>query len=233
MITNHDKKPQSAAAVMTRKKTVKAKPATRPRGRPRPEDIEAIESKLLEAALREFLEHGYGDAAMARIAQAAGGSKTTLYSRYPSKEDLFRAIVFDQIERASPQATLRSDDGPLGLEQGLKSYASHMLEHSLQADSLGVNKLIYSESYRFPELGAAAVEKTNLGIKRITGFIKECAVRDGVPCRNPEAVAKTFIFMIRGWYVHMLLINQDVSAAEREEWVEQSVNTLLLSRKDW
>src|SRR3990167_6064254 len=218
---------------MPRKKQVKAKTVARPRGRPRPEDVEAIESKILAAALREFLEQGYGDAAMARIAQAAGGSKTTLYSRYPSKEDLFRAIIFDQIERAAPDATLKSELGPLDLEQGLKSFANHMLEHSLQDDLVGVNKLIYRESYRFPELGAAAVDKTNLGIKRITGFIKESAIRDRIPCKNPEAVAKAFIFMIRGWYVHMLLTNRDVPAAELREWVDEAVNTLLHSRKDW
>ena len=208
-------------------------PAPRPRGRPRPEDVEAIESKLLEAGLKEFLQHGYGDAAMARIAQMAGGSKTTLYSRYPSKEDLFRAIISSQIERAAPEASLRSALGPLGLEEGLKSFANHMLEHSLQDEMIGVNKLIYRESYRFPELSAAAVDKTNLGIKRITRFISESAKRDRIPCKKPEAVAKAFIFMIRGWYVHTLLANQDVSAAERKEWVDQAVNTLLLSRKNW
>jgi len=218
---------------MIKKKQTKAKSVPRPRGRPRPEDVEAIESKVLDVALREFLEYGYGDAAMARIAKAVGGSKTTLYSRYASKEDLFRAIIFDQVDRTSPQASLRSDAGPLDLEQGLKSYANRMLEHSLQADLMGVNKLIYSEAYRFPELGAAAVEKTNMGIKRISDFISDCAKRDHVPCKNPAGVAEAFIYMIRGWYMQILLTNQAVSAAERKAWVDHAVNTLILARKDW
>ncbi|MGB3621809.1 MAG: TetR/AcrR family transcriptional regulator C-terminal domain-containing protein [Ketobacter sp.] len=217
---------------MTRK-PIKTKSATRPRGRPRPEDVGAIESKYLEVALKEFLQYGYGDAAMARIAQAAGGSKTTLYSRYPSKEDLFRAIIFDQIARASPEAALRSGAAPLGLEQGLKSFANHMLEHSLQADQIAVNKLMYSESYRFPELGVASAEKTNRGILRISAFIRESASRDRVPCANPDAVAKAFIFMIRGWYIHHLLTDTTVTDKERKQWVDQAVNTLVLSREDW
>lgn len=233
MMINFDDVTRVCQAVMSTKKLLKVKPKPRTPGRPKPEDINAIESKLLEVGLKEFLEQGYGNAAMARIAKAAGGSKTTLYSRYPSKEELFRAIIFDQIERAAPQASLRSDAGPLDLEQGLKSYANHMLEHSLQDDMIGVNKLVYSECYRFPELGAAAVEKTNLGIKRIAGFISESAVRDGVPCKNPTAIAQVFIFMIRGWYMQVLQANKVVSAAEREEWVNQAVNALLLARKDW
>lgn len=223
----------SAAVEMPSKKQTTHKTTPRPRGRPRPEDVAAIEKELLDVALREFLRYGYGDAAMARVAQAAGASKTTLYSRYPSKEDLFRALIFDQINRASPQATLRSDTGLLDLECGLKSYANHMLEHSLQEDVVGLNKLIHSESYRFPELGAAAVEKTKLGIKRISDFISENADRDGIPCRNPDAVASVFIFMIRGWYLQILLSNQEISAHECAEWVNQAVDTLLAGREDW
>lgn len=214
--------------------TTAIKPASpRPRGRPRSEDAAALESKLLAAALQEFLTYGYGDAAMDRIAKAVGGSKTTLYSRYASKEALFRAIIFDQIERASPEASLRSAAGPLDLEQGLKSYANRMLEHSLQKDMIGVNKLIQSEAYRFPELAAAAMEKTQRGIRRIATFISESATRDGIPCSKPAAVAEVFIFMIRGWYTYLLQTNPRLSAAKRRAWVDQAVDTLLQSRAEW
>jgi TetR/AcrR family transcriptional regulator, mexJK operon transcriptional repressor len=205
----------------------------RPRGRPRSEDAVVIESKLLEVALREFLRHGYGGASMTRIVQAAGVSKTTLYSRYPSKDALFRAIVHEQIDRLSPSASLRSDAGPLALEQGLISYANHMIKLSLQGDLLGVDRLIYSESYQFPELGAAAAERTELGIKRISGFIRACAISDGVPCKDPKAVAEAFIFMIRGWYVNVILSNRKVSSAQREHWVRRAVHSLLSARSDW
>lgn len=204
----------------------------RPRGRPRPEDIEALETKILDAALEEFLEQGYGDAAMARIAKKVGGSKTTLYSRYPSKEDLFRAIIFDQINRASPEAALKSETGPLELQQGLKSFANLMLIHSLQPKQRSINKLMYAESYRFPELGEASAERSNLGIARITDFIEKSANKSA-PYSNPQAVAKAFIFMIRGWYIHQLLTNKPISDTEREEWVDQAINTLISSQDNW
>jgi AcrR family transcriptional regulator len=205
----------------------------RSRGRPTSEDAVVIERKLLELGLREFLQHGYGGASMTRIVQAAGVSKTTLYSRYPSKGELFRAIVYAQIERLSPSASLRSDAGPLALEQGLMSYANHMLQLSLQGDLLGVDRLIYSESCQFPELGAAAAERTELGIKRISGFIRECAIRDGIPCRDPKAVAEAFIFMIRGWYANVILGNRKVGPAQREHWVKRAVHALCSDRSDW
>lgn len=203
------------------------------RGRPRPEDVAILENKLLGVALQEFLEYGYGGASMSRIVKVAGVSKTTLYSRFASKEELFRAIIYQQIDQLSPSTALRSDSGPLSLERGLKSYANQMLELSLEGDLLGVNRLIYSESHRFPELGAAMAERATLGIKRISRFIQDCASADGIACKDPEAAAEVFILAIRGWYINVLLTNQKVVPAQREQWVARAVHVLLSDRQNW
>ena len=203
------------------------------RGRPRREDVVKIENKLLDVALREFLEHGYGGASLTRMVKQAGVSKTTLYSRFASKQDLFHTIMQKQIERLSPATLLASRRGKLDLEQGLKSYANHMLELSLEGELLGVNRLMYSESHRFPELGAAAAERTRLGIQRISDFIRDCAAQDNTPCKDPQSVAEVFILMIRGWYINVLLTNRTVSAQERRQWVDRAVNVLQSATEDW
>jgi AcrR family transcriptional regulator len=218
------------------KKTAAEKRTAKPqrsRGRPTPDDVAAIESNLLAVALKEFLAHGYGGTSMSKIVKVAGVSKTTLYSRFASKEELFRAIIHAQIDLLSPSTSLQADAARPDLERGLKSYANHMLELGLQGDFLGVNRLIYSESHRFAELGAAAVERTELGIKRIAAFIRDCAALDKIPCSDPDGVAEVFILMIRGWHVNAMLTNREVSAIQREDWVERAVHTLLSDRKDW
>jgi AcrR family transcriptional regulator len=209
-----------------------AKPRRLP-GRPKPDDVAAIESSLLSIALQEFLAHGYGATSLTRIVNAAGASKTTLYSRFSSKEELFRAIMHQQIARLDVAAPLKPRSGRPVLEKGLKAYANHMLEISQKGEVLAVNRLIFSESNRFPELGAAAAERTELGINRISAFICECALADGIPCKDPEGVAEAFILMIRGWYVSVMLTNRKVPAAHREQWIERAVHTLLSARSDW
>jgi len=192
-----------------------------------------IENMLIEAALEEFLEHGYGSASLDRVVKRARVSKTTLYSRYASKEELFRAIVYQQINRINPASLLQVDSHSFSLEEGLKSYANTMLELNLKGEMLGVNRLINSESGRFPELGTAAAERTQLGIDRISRFIADCAKSDGIPCRAPDSVARAFILMIRGWYTHILLTNQKVTKTQRQRWVEEAVHVLVSSRRDW
>ena len=207
--------------------------SNRARGRPRPEDAAAIDHELLAIALGLFLQHGYGGTSMRQIVAAAGVSKTTLYSRFPSKADLFRAIMIQQIDRLSPSASLQSEDGPLALEAGLRSYANQMLAVSLEGDVLGVNRLIYSESHRFPELGSAAAERTALGIARISDFVRTCARNAGRSCNDPRGIAEAFIFMIRGWYVNVILTNRDVPVAERERWVKRAVRALVCGQHEW
>ena len=50
-------------------------------------------AKILSAATRLFLSEGYGETSIDAIVEKSGGSKATLYSYYPTKADLFRAVV--------------------------------------------------------------------------------------------------------------------------------------------
>lgn len=205
----------------------------RGRGRPKRSQAADIEKELLQIALEEFLECGYGGASMSNIVRKAGISKTTMYSRFASKEELFHAIIARQIEILSPGDLLTPPDGRYTLEEGLTNYAQQMLSHNLKGELLGVNRLMYSEAHRFPELGAAATHRNRSGIQRVARFIRQCADADGIPCQNPEAVAEMFLASLRGWYVTALQSNRRVTARQREAWAAQTVRMLLASRSIW
>lgn len=205
----------------------------RSRGRPKRGEAGDIEKELLEIALQEFLQQGYGGASVSNIVRKAGMSKTTVYSRFESKEALFHAIIARQIEKLSPAELLAAESGPHTLEEGLNNYANHMLSMNLKGELLGVNRLMYSESHRFPELGVAAAHRHRLGVKRIARFIRQCAKADGIPCNNPNGVADVFIASLRGWYVTVLQSNRRVTAKQRQAWVEQCIRILLASRSGW
>jgi TetR/AcrR family transcriptional repressor of mexJK operon len=205
----------------------------RPLGRPRLEDVSAIDEKLVTIALREFQQHGYGATSMNAIARAAHVSKTTLYSRFPSKESLFRAIMHEQIKQLGRARVLQLLEDCDDLAAGLEAYANYMLDLSLKGGLLKVNRLIYSESHRFPELGAAAAQRSRLGICEIAAFIESCAMKDNIPCQDAESVAEAFICMTRGWYADAMLRNRTVSRSEREQWVHRAVHVLVSSRNAW
>ena len=60
---------------------------------------EARRLQILAAGKQVFLEHGYRAASMDLVAATAGVSKTTIYSKFGSKEELLAAIVDDIAEQ--------------------------------------------------------------------------------------------------------------------------------------
>lgn len=198
-------------------------PTKRTRGRPAHDMAAQLEEQLLTVALKEFLANGYGGASMSQVVRAAGISKTTLYSRFNSKEALFRAIMERQVERLAAATSLTPAHGPVDLVAGLKAYANRTLEISLEGELLAVNRLINSEAIRFPELGLAAAERSAMGIAQVASFIEHCARAGGQHVANPRASAEAFILMLRGWYVNVLLAHLAVTPEERRQWVDHIV----------
>src|SRR5262245_66646281 len=62
-------------------------------GRPPRERAGEVEARILDAARRVFLERGLAGASMEEIAALARSGKPTIYARFPSKEDLFAAVI--------------------------------------------------------------------------------------------------------------------------------------------
>lgn len=68
---------------------------------------------VLDAALELFLERGYEGTSMEAIAKAAGVTKPVVYDCFPSKEELFKALLRREEERVLGQiaAALPGDPG--------------------------------------------------------------------------------------------------------------------------
>ena len=69
---------------------------------------------ILEAAIQIFREVGYERASMAMIAERVGGSKTTLYGYFPSKEELFwdAMVGSTQLQRGEKALALLDPSDP-------------------------------------------------------------------------------------------------------------------------
>lgn len=207
-------------------------PVRRARGRPRTEDLEALEVRLVQVARQCFIDKGYGATSMSEVARLARVSKTTLYSRFPSKADLFRGILDDQIRRSGGGFHLPGPR-PKALETVLRGYAEHMLQESLHSDILHLNRLIVSEAERFPELGEAAHARGQIGIDQVAEYIRDYAETEHIPCREPSDAAEIFIALLRGWYSGAMLRSRAVSAAEIRAWIRRMLPIFLASRSAW
>lgn len=125
--------------------------ATRPRrGRPRAEDVAAIDRRILEAATRVILEQGYARTTMEQVAEVAQAGKTTLYSRYPTKADLFAAVV----TQSGAIFALAALEPPLtgSPRDRLIAAGNELADFTLTPESIALMRATYAEAETFPEV---------------------------------------------------------------------------------
>jgi TetR/AcrR family transcriptional repressor of mexJK operon len=213
-------------------KTTQIKVARRRSGRPTSAKVADLDRTLIRVARQFFVAKGYGATSITEIASAARASKGTLYARFPTKADLFRAILDEQIRRTGGEMR-QVGPKPKTLQAMLRIFAEQALFDSLSAETLQLNRLIVSEAERFPELAEAAFARGQVGVKQIARYIQEYAERDDIPCRHPEIAADMFLQLTRGWYNECMLRNGLVGSKEIKAWVSQMLNWFMATRKTW
>jgi AcrR family transcriptional regulator len=112
---------------------------------------------ILKAAAEVFQETGFERTSMEDIRKRAEFSKATLYSYFPSKEELFMEIVIDATE-AHFQATLDAlDPSYEDIEQALVGFGTRLLSLLYLTPVHAVRRLVVSEAGR-SELGKKCYE---------------------------------------------------------------------------
>jgi AcrR family transcriptional regulator len=128
--------------------------------------------QILDAALSVFAEHGIDAAKLEEIAARAGVSKGTIYLYFPSKEELFRAVVRQKVGPAIANADNASaSEG--SAEDQLRCYLAHQWECLGLEDSEGWIRLVVLELHKYPDLAAfhwdEVVTRSNRVLSDIVG----------------------------------------------------------------
>lgn len=118
----------------------------------RDQNRESRQAAIVSTAREAFLEHGYAATSMSTIATQLGGSKGTLWAYFPSKEDLFAAVLDDVT--ASFRENLEDALRPgRDCHTTLLDFSERFLLKMLNPDSIRLHRLIVGEGGRFPEIG--------------------------------------------------------------------------------
>lgn len=133
---------------------------------------------ILQAAAEVFQENGFERSSMEDIRKRAEFSKATLYSYFPSKEELFMEIVVDATQ-AQFQATLDAlDPGHDDLTQALVSFGTRFLTLLYVSPVQAIRRLVVSEAGR-SELGKKCYEIGPVRSMAAVAAYLEQAIRSG------------------------------------------------------
>ena len=132
-------------------------PAAPTSQRQRRKDARPLE--LLDAALELFVEKGFAAARAEEVAQRAGVSKGTLYLYYPSKEELFKAVIVRNLTSriAATAQQVQAWDGEMATL--LESLLVQWWQETYASPASGVFKILIAEMRNFPEIAEYYVQQ--------------------------------------------------------------------------
>lgn len=183
---------------------------------------------ILDVAERSFLERGYADTSMSTIAAELGGSKTTLWTYFRSKEELFAAVLDSKIadfQQALDEALIPSG----GTEAALTRFGGVLLRKILMPGSVALHRLIVAEAGRFPTIGEAfALRGPDRMRTRLCRYMEEEMAAGRLRQGDPASAARQFIALCQaGCYLDRLWRPCCAATADPDAEVGAAVATFI------
>ena len=115
---------------------------------------EARPGELLDAALELFVEKGFAATRAEEVAARAGVSKGTLFLYFPSKEELFKAVVRENIAGRFGEWNQEFEAFEGSATDMVRYFMRMWWERIGATPASGITKLIISEARNLPEIAA-------------------------------------------------------------------------------
>jgi AcrR family transcriptional regulator len=170
-------------------------------------------AKMLAAATDLFLRDGYEQTSIDSILTLSGGSKATLYAYFPTKEDLFRAVI-DGVLVTTSYAHL---DITHDVRNVLTQFAVDRLHVIFSARHRAVLRLIIAERERFPDLARLYFERgPQRGHRLLVDYLQAVGTHGLLDVDDAEEAAEFFVGMLmHRWYKELLLLNAPTPSDEQ------------------
>jgi TetR/AcrR family transcriptional repressor of mexJK operon len=178
-------------------------------------------ARMLSAATELFLRDGYDKTSIDAILVRSGGSKATLYAYFPTKEDLFRAVIDAVLaDNRYPELKVSGD-----IRTVLTDFAVDRLHLIFSDRHRAVLRLIIAERERFPDLAQLYYERgPQRGHRLLVEYLGALKNAGSLSMDDTEEAGEFFVGMLmHRWYKELLLLGaptpSDAAIQQRAEHV--------------
>ncbi|MCI4591540.1 TetR/AcrR family transcriptional regulator [Sphingobium sp. BYY-5] len=163
---------------------------------------------ILTVAQDYFMDHGYAGTTMSGIAAALGGSKGTLWNYFPSKDQLFAAVL-DRVAGAyrTRLSQILDPEGDLALT--LHRACISLITKVTSPEAIALHRLIISEGGRFPELSQIFFELAPRNTRAmLADFLEGAMARGQLRTADTTNAARALMSLCMAGSHHQLLMAQ-------------------------
>lgn len=197
--------------------------ATKPRLKQRKREA------ILDAAVREFGTSGFDNTSMDRIAEVAQASKRTVYNHFPSKEDLFKAIV-DRLNARCGSGEDLPFDPNRPLQTQLLHIGDRYAELISSEDFKDLARVILPRFLQSPTLSEQLVGDTTPIERAFIQWIEAAQVAGQLKPADPSLAARQFLAMINAFvFWPQILSGKPPVAKHQQATIIESAAALFLA----
>nr|WP_312326270.1 TetR/AcrR family transcriptional regulator [Acinetobacter oleivorans] len=188
------------------------------------------DQKILDAATKFFLIHGFSGTTTDMIQKEAGVSKATMYGCYKNKEAMFAAVIERQCRNMQEQIILvetKAENLRSALTEIGKTYLCFILSHS----GLAFFRVCIAEAVRFPELSEKFFQ---VGPQRlaniIAGYLEKSQKNNEIELNSSADIAANIFLALLRSDAHLKCLthpNYTISDSEISTWVEYAVDLFM------
>ncbi len=185
--------------------------------------------QIIAAAREVFLELGYAATSMDLVAQRARVSKTTLYTRFPSKEELYTAVISAECERRGIRFTPEMFDG-FPLRDILVQVGRRFVDLLWSEAAIRVHQSVAGEAMRMPVAAQLYYQAgPGQGIAHFAALFTRLADRGVISTDDPVFAARQFLAALQGGpYCALVLgLTPAPTEEERHAFVDKAVDLFV------
>jgi AcrR family transcriptional regulator len=171
---------------------------------------------ILVSAYRLFRARGFDGTSMTDITAQVGGSKATLYSHFPSKEELFVECMMEALQNYMSD-TLRHLDVSRGdPEDALRNFGASVLSFICSPEQVGVRRLMIAEAAR-SGTGKLFFDKISALRSKVSSFLAACMASGMLRRDDPDLAADHLGALLEAEILEPLLLHVREAAPDEKE----------------
>lgn len=190
---------------------------------------DAKRQAILDTAYRLFQARGFDKTSVSEITAQVGGSKATIYSHFPSKEELFVECMMAATEDYILSIIPSLEDASADAEIALRDYGKRFLGYICSPDIVAVQRLLIAEANRFG-IGKLFYAKVTAMRAHVAALLSRFMASGSLRSEDPQLAAEYLRALLEAEYFEQLLFRARETALTDDEIAaaaERAISTFM------
>jgi TetR/AcrR family transcriptional regulator of autoinduction and epiphytic fitness len=162
-----------------------------------PRQTDRKREAIVQAAILEFRNHGFEATSMDKIAATAEVSKRTVYNHFPSKEELFAAILLELWQNSAAQGEFRYQS-EIPVRQQLMDFLQRKVSVLCNPDFMDLARVAVAATIHTPDRARDMVEKLSKREEGIATWVRAAQADGKLKAGDPVLIGDMLQGQLKG-----------------------------------